>query len=233
MSQPHPHLRPTPFDLVFEQAAQTVFPKIRTAMEQGGHSSRARDAFLMERDVVALLRELRPDEGLGAGIDQLAALVHHAYLFWDAGAIVVEIGRERIGDLLGARPPAGDSAVDQPAYYAQAPERRIWAQVVSGEPHEPLDGCFVHPTPDSAELRVLGVFGMHPDRFGFSVVEVVGSRPAALARIDGSALFSPTLPGGAEAGLFSIAGEEELLDLGWRTKQVAGEVALEAARWKA
>ena len=78
--------RPTPFDLVFSQSAQDVFPDITAGSDQAGHEPRDRDRFLMLREVVTLLRELRPEEGLGEGIDQLAALVHHAYLFWEAEA---------------------------------------------------------------------------------------------------------------------------------------------------
>ena len=106
------------------------------------------------------------------------------------------------------------------AYYAQLPERRVWASVVEGEPAEPLDGCFVSRVPD-ADLRVLGVFGLRPDRAGFSAVEVSGAWPGRPARADGSALFAPTLPGGKAAGLHSITGEEELLELGWRTTGLA------------
>jgi hypothetical protein len=80
---------------------------------------------------------------------------------------------------------------------------------------------------------VLGVFGLHRDRAGFSVVEVTGSRPGALVRADGSGLFSPTLPGGVAAGLFSLTGEVELLELGWRTRTEAAEPMVEAGRWKA
>lgn len=223
--------RPTPFDLVFEPIAHTAFPPIRAALEHGGHDPRDRDAFLMLREVVALLRDLRPDEGLGEGIDQLAALVHHGYLFWEGGTVTVELPPERLPEILAG--PA-ETAYDpiQQAYFAQLPERRIWAQVIPGQAHEPLDGCFVHPLPDAAVLRVLGVFGVHPERPGFSVVEVSGRRPASLAREDGSPLFSPVLPGGAAAGLFSLAGEEELLDLGWRTRELAAGT-LETARWRA
>jgi hypothetical protein len=89
--------------------------------------------------------------------------------------------------------------------------------VVEGEPAEPLDGCFVHLA-DRSSLRILGVFGIYPDRPGFSVVEVSGPRPSKLLREDGSPLFSPTLPGADRAGLFSIEGGEELLELGWRIK---------------
>ena len=46
-----------------------------------------------------------------------------------------------------------------------------------------------------------------------------------LARDDGSPLFAPTLPGGKAAGLHSIAGEEELLELGWRTRSTAAGTA--------
>jgi len=68
---------------------------------------------------------------------------------------------------------------------------------------------------------VLGIFGLRPDRAGFSAVEVGGARPGRPARADGSALFAPTLPGGKAAGLHSITGEEELLELGWRTTGLA------------
>jgi hypothetical protein len=67
------------------------------------------------------------------------------------------------------------------------------------------------------------VFGLQPERAGFTVVEVSGSRPVGLARADGSALFSPTLPGGVAARLFSLVGAEELLELGWRLVGVGSQ----------
>jgi hypothetical protein len=224
--------RPTPFDLVFQQIAQETFPKIQAALEQAGHDPRDRDRFLMVREVVTLLRDLRPDEGLGEGIDQLAALIHHAFLFWAAGKTAIELTPDQLANLL-AGSAAEDAADPTSAYYVQVPERRVWAQVTPGQPHEPLDGCFVHSAPDPAVLRVLGVFGVHPERAGFTVVEAVGPRPAALAREDGTALFAPVLPGGAAARIFSLVGEEELLDLGWRSRAVAGEVSAGVGRWRA
>jgi hypothetical protein len=225
-------VRPTPFDLVFLPAAETIFPTIRAALSQFGHDPRDRDRFLMLREVVTLLREMRPDEGLGEGIDRLAALVHHAYLFWDGGGLTVEFPLDRLAELPVPRSSPDENGEQGPAYYAQVPERRIWAQVIPGEPHEPMDGCFVHGLPGSTELRVLGVFGIHPERAGFSVVEVTGPKPGGLARLDDTDLFASTLPGGAAAELFSVAGEEELLDLGWRTHEVATK-ATEGARWRA
>jgi hypothetical protein len=214
-------LRPTPFQLVFGTSAQEVFPGVRLALQQAGHDPRDRDRFLMLRDVVMLVRDLRPEGGLGEGIDQLAALVHHAYLHWEAQEPVTEVTVEQLPSLLRA---SADVRGETPSgFYAQMPQHRIWAEVIPGHPPEPLDGCFVHSTPDGPALRVLGVFGIHPEREGFSVVEAVGSRPAALARADGTELFSPTLTGGKAAGLFSIVGEEELLDLGWRIQQLGAE----------
>jgi hypothetical protein len=170
---------------------------------------------------------------LGEGIDQLAALVHHAYLFWAAGVPAFEVSREQLNGLLTTRGEIGDEADQPPAYYVSLPPQRIWAEVIPERPPEPLDGFFVHASGGGAARRVLGVFGIHPEREGFSVVEAVGPQPVALERPDGTELFSPTLAGGQAAGLFSITGEEELLDLGWRTGTVAGAAAGEAGRWRA
>jgi hypothetical protein len=213
------HHRPHPFDLVFREIAQDTFPTIKSALNQTAADARERDRFLMVREAVALIRDLRPEEGLGEGIDQLAALIHHAYLYWDAGEPTIEVPSEGLAALLGV-PDIEEHGDSPPAYYAQLPERRVWAQVIPGQAHEPLDGCFVHASPNLTSLRVLGVFGLHPERQGFSVVEAAGPRPGALAREDGSGLYSPALPGGAAARLFSLTGAEELLDLGWRVHEL-------------
>jgi hypothetical protein len=219
-------MRHTPFDLVFRSASLEIFPGIRLALNKGGHDPRDRDRFLMLREVVTLLRELRPEQGLGEGIDQLAALLHHAYLYWDAGEPTFEVPVQ----LLAATPDEPDEhGGDAPvSYYAVMPEHRIWAEVIPGLASEPLDGCFVHSAPDS-RLRVLGVFGIHREREGFSVVEATGHRPSGLARTDGSRLFAPTLPGGKAAGLFSITGMEELLELGARSWELVAATGVRSA----
>jgi len=221
--------RTSPFDLVFAGLAEERFPRISAALQTGGRDPADRDAFLMEREAVLLLRELRPDGGLGEGIDQLAALLHHAYLFWSAGQHVVTLDEEDLAEVLG--PAEGAESGDGPgAFYAGYPPRRVWAELMGGEPPEPLDGCFLH-TAGPDDLRVLGVFGLRPERFGFSVVEASGPRPDTLARPDGSQLFAPTLAGGAAAGLHSISGGEELLELGWRIRRLASADPLGAGRW--
>lgn len=217
------HPRPTPFEFALEPAAETAFPAIRSALIKSGQDPRNRDAFLMLGEVVTLVRDLRPEGGLGEGIDQLAALVHHGYLYWSAGRIRAELTPERLFQLVSHPALSTDDETDHPPHYVQVPERRIWAQVVSGQSHEPLDGFFQHSV-EPGVRRVLGVFGVHPERLGFSVVEVMGPRPSALSRLDESPLFSPTLPGAAAAGLYSITGGEELLELGWRAGEIASAV---------
>jgi hypothetical protein len=217
--------RPTPFDLVFAAFADDRFPAIRAALRAAGRDPRDRDAFLMAREAALLIRELRPDDGLGEGIDQLAALVHHAYLSWEAGSPVAVVDSEDLARLLASPgEPEGPRAQAPAGQYVQVPERRLWARPVEGEPFEPLDGCSLAPAPDGP-LRVLGVFGLRPEREGFTVVEAQGLRPQGLVRPDGTALFAPLLAGGAEAGLSTLAGGEELLELGWRMLGIAGGAA--------
>jgi hypothetical protein len=213
--------RPTPFDFAFADLADERFPGIRDSLVAEGVDPSDRDAFLIDRAVVTLVRDLRPDDGVGEQIGQLAALVHHAFLFWAAGKPVIELDKAEADALLaGEDPPAAPPP--RQAAYVQVPTRRIWAEAVPGAPHEPLDGCFVHATGDG-ELQVLGVFGLHPDRPGFTVVEAAGPRAPHLARPDQSALFAPVLAGGAAAGLYSLAGGEELLELGYRMSRAAEE----------
>jgi hypothetical protein len=216
--------RATPLDLVFQPATATSFPRIAASLAAAGHDPTDRDAFLMDREVITFLRDLRPDEGLGEAMDQMVALVHHAYLTWAAGGVTIPVGRDAAEELLGSGAPDGSEPREVAAYYAQFPERMVWASVIEDAPPEPLDGVFVSREP-SGELRVMGIFGLRADRPGFSAVEVTGPRAPRLTREDGTALFAPTLPGASAAGLRSITGEEELLELGWRTQGFAAEVA--------
>ncbi|HET6576841.1 MAG TPA: hypothetical protein VFG66_00860 [Gemmatimonadales bacterium] len=217
--------RPTPFDLVFARTAETVFPSVRTALERDGRDPTDRDAFLVVPEVVQLLHDLRPAEGLGEGMDQLVALAHHAYLLWEVGTPTLALTGDRLSALLDSPDWPGPVADEAPrAYYVQLLERHVWARVIDAQAAEPMDGCFVHSA--GGDLRVLGIFGLRPDRDGFSAVETAGPRPRDLERPDGTPLFSPVLAGGAAAGLYSLVGAEELLELGWRTRALAGELSV-------
>lgn len=210
--------RPTPFDLIFGELADDRFPQIRAGLERAGLAGADRDSFLLNQEVVTFLHDLRPEGGLGEAIDQLVALVHQSFLLWESGRWTFQIPPDRARTLLSEAPIAEEGIDPPPPYYLQWPERMVWAQVTPDEPHEPLDGWFV--APEGATLRVLGIFGLHPDRMGFTVVEVAGPRPGALARVDGTPLFTSVLPAGRDAGLHSLVGTEELLELAWRAHTI-------------
>lgn len=218
-------MRPTPFDVAFGSQADERFPRIRESLAATGRDPHDLDAFMLDREVVTLLRELVPEEGVGQAIEQHIALLHHSYLYWAEGGWLVQVNRMRAQRLLAPEASAtGDPApADLPrAAYVQFPERLVWAALGEGEPHQPLDGLFVRSWPEGGYF-VLGVFSMHPSHEGFTVVEADGHIEGALAREDGTALFAPVLPGGAAAGLFSIVGGEELIELAARTRPLLRE----------
>jgi hypothetical protein len=206
--------RETPFTLALETIAPERFPVLREGIAAAGRDARDRDAFLMVREVIELVREIEPDEGMGAGIATMAAFLHHAYLFWSDGQQIMEVNEAVLDSAL-----RGDRTAVLPAgaggsRYTQLPSLRVWGLPLEGGGAEPLDGWFAFR--NEAGLSVLAVFGLHPGRVGFTAVEVAGPWPLGLERADGSALFSATLPGAERAGLASIAGSEELLELAWR-----------------
>ena len=221
-----PPARPTPFALVFGALAGDRFPGLRTGLQAAGSDPRDRDSFLLVREVAELLHELRPDAGVGTGVETLVAFLHYAYLFWMSGEILQTIDEAQLENLLRlpspdrpslpSPPPVLPSSRPPDCRYVQLPSLRVWATPLVGQPAEPLDGWFA--TRSNDRLALLAVLGLSPAREGLTTVELAGSRPAALQRLDGSPLFSPTLAGGAAAGLASLAGEEELLELAWRAE---------------
>jgi hypothetical protein len=216
----NPADRVAPYALVLGTIAPERFPVLREGIAAAGRDPRDRDAFLMVREVVELLRELEPEAGLGKGIATMAAFLHQSYLYWMDGEPMVTIEVEALERALaGEHPPPGPqlpAPSTMSSSYIQLPPLRVWGIGVEGGPAEPLDGWFVSPSGES--LSLLAVFGIHPGRAGFTAVEVVGPRPGSLERADGSALFSAALPGAAQAGLASIVGAEELLELAWRLR---------------
>lgn len=206
--------RPTPFDLSLAAIADERLGPLREALAAAGVNPWDRDAFLMARPVVELLRELRPEAGLGEAMDEFVAFVHAAYLYWQEGCHVRTLDRSSVADLIDAPSPNPTDGAGQAAWYVQFPGRMVWGAAVEGSPAEPLDGCFL--VGHGPSLEAVAVFGMHESRDGFTVVAVGGPRPVGLTREDATPLFSPTLPGGAAAGLHSVAGMEELLELAWR-----------------
>ncbi len=202
---------PTPFGLVFASLADERFGAIREAL---GDAPRL-DDFLMAAPVIELLRDLRPEEGLGDAVDDFVAFVHAAYRHWASGTPVRILDREATDRLLAAAGtatrPSGDSGHAATEYIQVAP-RRIWARLQDQETHEPLDGWFaVH---EGEALRVVACLGLHQSRPGLSVLVAEG-RPSPGPAREGDAPFAATMEGGAAAGLASLDNAEELLRLAW------------------
>lgn len=213
--------RPHPFALVFGEMAAEKFPAVRDALQ----GDLRLEHFLMIPAAVELLHELRPDDGLGAAVDEFVAFVHAAFCYWHDGQRTVSLderdvrsgmeagGRRMEGGGDHARSPL--SVLDpRSSGYVQISPRILWSQVESSEIHEPIDGWFAVPEGDA--LRVVACLGLHPERPGLSVLTAVGPAPTVLERHDGTAPFAPVMEGGAAAGLHSVANGDELLWLAWR-----------------
>ena len=81
--------------------------------------------------------------------------------------------------------------------------------------------CTPRPT---ATLRVLGIFGLRPDRAGLQRRrDGRAAARRARARADGSAALLPGARRRGGRGALLLVGAEELLELGWRTRALASD----------
>jgi hypothetical protein len=146
-------------------------------------------------------------------------MLHHAYRHWAGGGWVYRIGETVLRR--AAADPSITSHLPNQSLYIQLPELRVWGTPTADGAPEPLDGLFVTEAAEPGRIAVLAIFGMREGRPGFSAVGLEGRADAddptggeiqiAAAREDGSERFSPTLAGGAQAGLYSLANAGELL----------------------
>jgi len=206
--------RPHPFTMVFGEVANESFPGLRDDLERAAVDQSDRDAFLLHRGVAQLVRDLEPEGGMGEAVAQLAALVHHAFLYWRHGEWTIRLEHGAARTLLregraGSPPPTLPDA-----WYVQLPRQLVWGQLGDGEPYQPLDGCFVAWA--STGLRVLGVFGVHAGRMGFSVAEAAAPRWPGEDPTGDRMRFSPRMDGAESAGLYSLNSAEDLLVLAGR-----------------
>lgn len=215
--------RVDPFTLAFEPFVPERFEAMRADLVAAGVDIFDRDAWVLSRPAVELLHELRPDQPLGEGVDELVALAHAAFLFWQQGERVAAVGREALDRLVRTGGAAAGAAAGRGAYYVELAARRVWGSPVEGQPAEPLDGWFA--LADHGRLDLVAIFGLLPGRPGLTAVHVAGGPPGALARADGSQPFAPVLEGGTAAGLWSVVGAEEILELAWRVHGALGGMA--------
>lgn len=218
MTAPRPH----PFELLLGGFRESYLPAIRAGLRGDSDIH----AFVLAAPVLELLRELRPDGGLGDAVDDFVALVHAGYLFWREGERTVTLNEGATRQLCHIRRGVVDRSrlAVASARYIQVAPRMVWGQLTDTEPFEPLDGWFT--TACDAGLRVVACFGVHAQRPGLSVVTVEGRCPVMAERTDGTPLFAPTMPGGDAAHLFAVTDPAELLLLGW-----CAPVGEEATPW--
>ena len=202
-------MRPTPFAFVFGDIAPARFPAITEALEQESAAATDRDRFVLLEPVGRLLRELLPEEAGGDALEAHLLLLQHAYLFWAAGQPVYTISDQVLRRAVGEERVT--TRLPRSALYLQLPELRVWGSPNEASPAEPLDGMFASEAATAA-VSVLAIFGMRPDRPGFSAVGIEGRADAiAATRDDGSVAFDPMLAGGTAAGLYSVTNAGELL----------------------
>ncbi len=207
--------RPDPFTLVFGDLAETDFPRIREDLAQDA----SLEAFVLSAPALELMGQLRPDEGLGEAVDDFVAFVYAAWRFWCDGKRVIALEAAATRALCRPESPRARAATNHPpetTRYIQVIPRMVWGRLASDETYEPLDGWFATRT--GPALRVVACFGLHSARPGLSVVVAEGPDPGLIEREDGSAIFSPMMPGGELAGLYAVAAPEELLLLAWRAE---------------
>ena len=212
-------MRATPFSFVFEKIAAQRFAGIAAAIDQEGVSPADRDEFVLLEPVGRLLREIVPEDAGPDALEGHALLLHHAYRHWAQNGWVYRISESALIRAVGE--PRITTAVPHSALYLQLPELRVWGTPTSSGPAEPLDGVFVTETTVPGGIAVLGIYGMRPDRPGFSAIGVEGRADTddageseieiAAAREGGSPPFGPILAGGSSAGLHSLANPGELL----------------------
>ncbi len=209
-------MRPQPFDLIFGSLAGERFPAIRDALG----AETGLDAFLLSAPALELLRDLRPEGGVGDAADAFVGFVHAAYLYWTDGMHHCELDSDATTRLLAATLTTPTTPAT-PTTYIQVAPRRIWGRLADEETFEPLDGWFARAHGD--RLDVVACFGVHPERPGVTVVVASGPPPilAALIRPDGTPPFSPTMPGGVAAGLAEVGSPAELLALAWHATRLA------------
>jgi len=212
-----------PFALVFGELAPERFPEIQNALKDPA-AARDRDRFVLVAPVGQLLRDMVPEEAPPEAMEAYVRLVHHAYQFWAGGSVIYDVADRALERAIAANKLS--SRLPHAAFYLRLPSLRVWGAAREDAPPEPLDGFFVTETAAAGAIAVLGVFGMHGERPGFSAVAVegradedhasAGEVEIPLQRDDGSPLFAPQLSGGQEAEVHSVANAGEMLLLACR-----------------
>lgn len=255
MSQVETEERQNPYELVFgaEAMDDRLFPPIAEEAKARDQPLDDPDRFLFLSSVGKLLQAIaggedagydhgeggrggEPDPGDSDALRQYGRLLYHAFHYWQARKPTRRVDEAGLRWLLDDVTSVGAWSLTPPASsgYLQLPRNLVWAEPAPGLTPEPADGFFwtyTAPEDEPAQLHVLLVLGVRPDRPGFSVVPATGvldteTHWAELdARPDGRD-FETSLPGGDLDTLYSVETAAEVLKLAslcfWKLDPAAG-----------
>ncbi len=209
--------RITPWDLAFAGEIEQRFPGVQSEATATMKNANDFAQFISIASVQRIIDSIESPEVLKenpAAAVEYHTLLYVVFRYWSAGKLVLPIA----GDFLReADHAAGTCVTPTPvpggACYLQFPERRIWAQVDSKGPHEPIDGLFVTESEDRKQLTTVGVLGLRPERTGFSQISATVALDELTAVRDAvrTPLFDPVMDGGTSAGFNSVTSVAELL----------------------
>jgi hypothetical protein len=209
--------RRLPWSDLVEAIGEEHFDEIRRALAASGVRDLDRDAFLLNGPAAAVLRELMPDDAPADTVAAYSALLHMLYVTWARDWPLAFVSSDELRGALSSPRPLTHASTHPLVCYLQLPERLVWAEPVSGDPHEPLDGVFVIATRE--KIHVLAILGFRREREGFTTMEgaIELPAPAPVSRRDGTHAFGAVMPGGNAAGLISLVDEHELATLVMRS----------------
>lgn len=206
-----------PSDLIFGEAIEDRFQLVKTEAEVSRRDFTDPAQFAALSTVQHLLTEIESPKLLEqnpAAAAEYLILLYAAFRFWEGGKRVMQVvplewDDTFIAHFVSADPPE----ITAGACYVQLPERRFWAQIESGAPHEPLDGCYVATSRDGRQVVVVAILGLRTGRSGFSQVSLTVTQEEleAARTITRYPAFAPVMDGGAEAGFKSVESQAELL----------------------
>lgn len=206
-----------PSDLIFGEAIEDRFRSVQTEAELSRRDCTDPAQFAPLSTVQHLLTEIESPKLLEqnpAVAAEYLILLYAAFRFWEGGKRVIQVEALDWDETFIADLPSIDlREVAGGACYVQLPERRFWAQIESGAPHEPLDGCYVATSRDGRQVVVVAILGLREGRSGFSQVSLTAIQEEleAARTITRSPAFAPVMDGGAEAGFKSVESQAELL----------------------
>lgn len=221
----------TPYEMAFSppEYEDQLFPGISAELLATGGQEPDPDGFLRLATVGRALQAIEDaDATLPAdAIREHARLLFQGFRFWVAEKPLWALDEPVTRGLLTSTTALGDWSFTAPtrAGYLQLARHVVWAQTTVDAPAEPVDGMFwaISETGDGQagqRLDTVLVLGMHPDRPGFSAVDVTGWLPAATPGHWGDIKvradepdFTSVLPGGDLGSLFSVTSGEEVMKL--------------------